>query len=428
MFVTPNRLTLGRPDEIIDPYHFVEFDPDELARALRRPLRARSRSSGSSARARYMEIFDEERAKLDRLLGRTRCGCGGWSRSAPSSRLYDAMLRRVTAGRRPAAAAIERRDFELRDDGLGAALDVCAICRRPVDAERTADPRALRAGAARRSTDAGDAASRPDPLPALRRRDHRPAARRRGARRRLRRLVPAPTPGAASTSPATRSSAAPAALLAAPDRRDRAAGAGARRRRRRRHADRRAAPRGREATGLERNAARPDFRDEPIEEVEGEGLGRGRLLALARAPAASRGDAIRAGRPPARARRRRRRRRAQHRQPPGAGCSATDWLHLDMPRHLVHLSTGDPAPRASTSDGFTVERDLAPARRADRDRLARRASSARCPATSTSTRRCAARRRAVAPIGPGRRAASIARRQSSCSRLAAACCGRRDRA
>ena len=26
VFVTPNRLTFGRRDEIIDPYHHVEFD------------------------------------------------------------------------------------------------------------------------------------------------------------------------------------------------------------------------------------------------------------------------------------------------------------------------------------------------------------------------------------------------------------------
>ena len=31
-FVTPNRLTLGRPDEIIDPYHYIEFDPEDLRR------------------------------------------------------------------------------------------------------------------------------------------------------------------------------------------------------------------------------------------------------------------------------------------------------------------------------------------------------------------------------------------------------------
>ena len=26
IIVTPNRLTFGRPDEIIDPYHYIEYD------------------------------------------------------------------------------------------------------------------------------------------------------------------------------------------------------------------------------------------------------------------------------------------------------------------------------------------------------------------------------------------------------------------
>ena len=46
--------------------------------------------------------------------------------------------------------------------------------------------------------------------------------------------------------------------------------------------------RGREAIGLERNAAREDFRDQPLEEIEAADLGGGRLLALARAPARAR--------------------------------------------------------------------------------------------------------------------------------------------
>ena len=46
IFVTPNRLTLGRPDEIIDPYHYVEFDADELRGLCSRSLRARSSVRG----------------------------------------------------------------------------------------------------------------------------------------------------------------------------------------------------------------------------------------------------------------------------------------------------------------------------------------------------------------------------------------------
>ena len=37
MFVTPNRLTFGLPDEIVDPYHYVEYDPDQFE-ALCRPF------------------------------------------------------------------------------------------------------------------------------------------------------------------------------------------------------------------------------------------------------------------------------------------------------------------------------------------------------------------------------------------------------
>ena len=35
VFVTPNRLTFARPDEIIDPYHYVEYSPDELVELCR---------------------------------------------------------------------------------------------------------------------------------------------------------------------------------------------------------------------------------------------------------------------------------------------------------------------------------------------------------------------------------------------------------
>jgi ubiquinone/menaquinone biosynthesis C-methylase UbiE len=30
MLVTPTRLTFGRPDEVIDPYHHVEYDAADL--------------------------------------------------------------------------------------------------------------------------------------------------------------------------------------------------------------------------------------------------------------------------------------------------------------------------------------------------------------------------------------------------------------
>ncbi len=62
------------------------------------------------------------------------------------------------------------------------------------------------------------------------------------------------------------------------------------------------------------------------------------------------GEAIRAGRPAAQARGRGRRRRPEHgasrREPFG-----DRWLHLDLPRHLVHLSTASLATGLESAAG-----------------------------------------------------------------------------
>jgi len=130
VFVTPNRLTLGRPDEIIDPYHHVELDADELRALCRRRFDA-VELRGLFGSARYMELFDAERRTLDRLL---RLDPLRLRRAVPlvvRKRLYDLMLRRFRRADDPRAAAIEPDDFELRDGPLDAALDLCAICTEP---------------------------------------------------------------------------------------------------------------------------------------------------------------------------------------------------------------------------------------------------------------------------------------------------------
>ncbi len=130
VFVTPNRLTLGRPDEIIDPYHHVEFDARELEALCRRAFGA-VEVRGLFGSPRYMELFDEERRTLDRLL---RLDPLRLRRAVPNvarRRLYDVLLRRARRSEDPRAQAIVPEDFELRTTQLDAALDLVAICSAP---------------------------------------------------------------------------------------------------------------------------------------------------------------------------------------------------------------------------------------------------------------------------------------------------------
>jgi SAM-dependent methyltransferase len=130
VFITPNRLTLGRPDEIIDPYHHVEFDPGELERLCAREFN-RVQLRGLFGSERYMELYREERVKLDGLLSldplRVR-------RRVPvilRRRLYDLLLRRYRRLDDPRAQAITHDDFTLKSEVLDEALDLCAICAAP---------------------------------------------------------------------------------------------------------------------------------------------------------------------------------------------------------------------------------------------------------------------------------------------------------
>jgi len=131
VFVTPNRLTLGRPDEIIDPYHHVEFDAAEL-RALCAPWFGDVAVRGLFGSPRYLTLFDAERRTLDRLLGLDALRLRRAVPNRARRRLYDLLLRRSRNADDPRAAAIVPEDFELREDGLEAALDVVAVCTGPI--------------------------------------------------------------------------------------------------------------------------------------------------------------------------------------------------------------------------------------------------------------------------------------------------------
>jgi SAM-dependent methyltransferase len=130
VFVTPNRLTLGRPDEIIDPYHHVELDADELRELCGRSF-GRVEVRGLFGSERYIELFDEERRRLDTLLGLDPLRLRRRVPVTVRRRLYDLLLRRYRRVDDPRAQAIEPADFELRDGPLDSALDLCAICSSP---------------------------------------------------------------------------------------------------------------------------------------------------------------------------------------------------------------------------------------------------------------------------------------------------------
>lgn len=129
VLVTPNRLTFARPDEIIDPYHHVEYDPAELA-ALTRRFFGSVETAGIFGSERYRAIVAREHAKLERLLRADPLGLRRLLPRTARQRLYDWRLRRERSALDPEAAGITVEDFTLADTRLEAALDLVAVGRR----------------------------------------------------------------------------------------------------------------------------------------------------------------------------------------------------------------------------------------------------------------------------------------------------------
>ena len=136
VFITPNRLTFARPDEIIDPYHHVELAPDEL-RAIGATAFAEVELYGIFGSARHLQLVDEERRVLDRLLALDPLRIRRLVPNAVRRRLYDWRLRQARLrSDDPRAAAITRDDFRLERTGLDRCLDVVAVATSPYDTRR----------------------------------------------------------------------------------------------------------------------------------------------------------------------------------------------------------------------------------------------------------------------------------------------------
>jgi SAM-dependent methyltransferase len=127
--VTPNRLTFARPDEIIDPYHYVEYGEAQLAALCERFFDS-VEMAGIMGSERYRALVAREHAKLDRLLRLDPLRLRRLVPRAARQALYDRRLSRERAGADPEAAAITVDDFRLATEGLAAALDLVAVCRR----------------------------------------------------------------------------------------------------------------------------------------------------------------------------------------------------------------------------------------------------------------------------------------------------------
>ena len=130
IFVTPNRLTFGRPDEIIDPYHYVEYDAPQL-HDLCAPFFAAVEIRALHASPRYMAIHDDERRDLDRLLALDPLRLRRFVPRRVAQRLYDRRLSGDRVKPRPGALDIGPEDFWLSDERLVEAIDLFAICDQP---------------------------------------------------------------------------------------------------------------------------------------------------------------------------------------------------------------------------------------------------------------------------------------------------------
>jgi SAM-dependent methyltransferase len=129
IFVTPNRLTFGRPDEIIDPYHYVEYDAAQL-RALCATIGA-VEVLGLRGSDRYLSIVTAEHRELDRLLALDPLRIRRLVPRRARQRLYDRRLSSSRVTPRPHALEITPADFTLTPQDLDSALDLVAVCDLP---------------------------------------------------------------------------------------------------------------------------------------------------------------------------------------------------------------------------------------------------------------------------------------------------------
>lgn len=131
VIVTPNRLVFARPDEIIDPYHYLELDPDQL-RLLCREQFAEVEILGLFGSGRFEAFVAREHRRLDTLLARDPLRLRRFVPRRLRQRLYDLMLNRHRRSEDPLAQSITSEDFRLSRQDVERAFDLVAVCRSPL--------------------------------------------------------------------------------------------------------------------------------------------------------------------------------------------------------------------------------------------------------------------------------------------------------
>jgi SAM-dependent methyltransferase len=129
IFVTPNRLTFGRPDEIIDPFHYVEYDPEQL-RSLMAAWFKEVQILGIFGSERQLAFVEREHKRLNTLLRLDPLRARRFVPRFARQRLYDASLRLARKKVDPEAREIGVEDFSLADGPLEEALDLVAVVHR----------------------------------------------------------------------------------------------------------------------------------------------------------------------------------------------------------------------------------------------------------------------------------------------------------
>jgi SAM-dependent methyltransferase len=127
VFVTPNRLTFARRDVIIDPYHYVEYDPDELRVLCERYFRS-TRVLGIMGSERYRMVVEQEHRRMDAVLRLDPLRVRRFVPRRLLQRMYDSALVRTRARASPLQRSIGSEDFRLAADPLDEAYDLVAVC------------------------------------------------------------------------------------------------------------------------------------------------------------------------------------------------------------------------------------------------------------------------------------------------------------